>query len=265
MEKIIRTESESVMPWTTAGNKDERKYVVSKYAKEELPTWSEVYEEFYKNKMYSYNIEDPNHTSELDPYWCMHRRKVIIATVCNQFNKTIFEDGYKKKLIQMIHDTLYANPDDVRFVCETIQPWVYPKEGRTFSEYTTEWQEFCINKFVGINSPPPIYQIPFPNGKPNPFVTSNIPRIDISNSKLMCIYPVIRFASPGMDHSIIAMDPSTNSEFKVEFHQKIIDFMMLPYKEYFENGIGWKDENGNLLESTPMTRLCDGVGSDPAL
>ena len=28
----------------------------------------------------------------------------------------------------------------------------------------------------------------------------------------------------------------------------IISEIIKPYKEYFENGIGWKDENGNMIE-----------------
>ena len=86
------------MPWNKDINGDP-KYDLSVYAKEELPTWSEVYNEFYKQKMFSYSITDPSQQT-IDPYWKIPHMKYIIMTVCNQFNKMIFEDGYKDEIIK---------------------------------------------------------------------------------------------------------------------------------------------------------------------
>ena len=78
-----------------------------------LPTWNEIYNEFYLNKIFTY--ESSKH-KELDTYWQRPRRKILLAFICNQLNKMIFEDkviftnDHNKKLIQYI---------DVRFMLDS--------------------------------------------------------------------------------------------------------------------------------------------------
>ena len=52
------------MPWITENG--EKKYIPSAYAKEELPTWNELYNEFYKNQYYVYAHLDRDHLKRED-------------------------------------------------------------------------------------------------------------------------------------------------------------------------------------------------------
>ena len=55
------------MPWIKDSN-NEDKYIASKYAKEELPTWNEVYNEWYikyKDDLYTFKTE---RNTEMDTY-----------------------------------------------------------------------------------------------------------------------------------------------------------------------------------------------------
>ena len=76
------------------------------YVKEDLPTWSEVYYEFYKNKTFSFDHEDDNQLNDIDKYWKIPRRKVLLATVANQFNKMLYEDGYSDKFMTFLNNNI---------------------------------------------------------------------------------------------------------------------------------------------------------------
>lgn len=242
------------MPWIdTDGDKE---YKVSIYAKEELPTWSEVYEEFYKRNNFVYypdKIED----QELDQYWKIPRLKVLLATVCNQFNKMLFEDGIKRKILKSLYyDNDYCrNPVDIRFICEINDP----------VSCKINWNEIFLKKNVGGPLPPPIYTIPLPSGKVNPFITSSVERININDIQTpMSVYPIISYKPD--DESVVLYAPIYIDDTQRSGYMKVLDIMMKTFKDYFEgSGIGWKDANGNLIESDPMKRSCDGVGYDPAL
>lgn len=255
------------MPWKKDVN-GEMKYHLSIYSKEELPTWSEVYEEFYLKNQFIY---DPNGADalDLDLYWKIPKRKYLLAIVCNQFNKMLFEDGMRDKLLKFIRDNLRDDCVDVRFSCEPIDDYELPDDMNNVKEdyerFVTSWKKAIDDKFVGRTMAPPIYTFPLPTGVDNPFVISKHPRIDINtiNTK-MCIVPILKFSNPGNDYSIAA--PLPYEEWNEDCYNKIIKFMMESFIDYFEgSGIGWKDSAGNLIETDPMKRSCDGAGYDPAL
>lgn len=255
------------MPWVTDINGD-RMYKLSIYAKEELPTWSEVYDLFYTQKQFVFDPNGPE-ASELDLYWKIQKRKYLLAIVCNQFNKMLFEDGMKKDLMTFIHNEIRDDCIDVRFTCEPIDDYELPEDLSTIQEdyerFVTRWKKAIDDKFVGTAMPPPIYTFPLPTGESNPFLISKHPRVDINTIHTkMCLVPILKFGRQGNDYSIAA--PLPYEEWNEDDYNKIIDFMMRPFKEYFEGaGIGWKDKDGNLLEVDPLKRSCDGAGYDPAL
>lgn len=190
------------MPWIT--NTDgEKEYVVSAYVKEELPTWSEFYEEFYLNKVFEFNRDKWKH-DEMDPYWKIPRKKVLLAQCCNQLNKMIHEDNLLVKIIDSLSKSNVVIKD-CRFVIQT------PTSG-------------VDNNFI--------YSIPLPNGNKNPFVLTKKNRINIisypDNLKLVLV--VYDEFERKVFHSNTIM------------FGKIMDVLMEDLKEYFQGDIpGWKD------------------------
>lgn len=240
------------MPWILDSNGNNT-YKISAYAKEELPTWSEIYEEFYKKKLYnSYNELDKT----LDPYWNIPHTKYLLMTVCNQFNKMINEDGYKDEILKMIKEEIDEEATDVIFLIRS------DKDGDGI-EY--------LDKYVYQNNYiPPIYTIPLPNGKDNPFIISK-DKLRISSRDLsdnLWVFPLIISRKDPEYQTIYAPYQFGVPEIEKEFedYNKIIEFMIRPFKEYFEGeAVGWKDKDGKIIESDPLQRSCSGVGYDPAL
>lgn len=242
------------MPW----NKDingNPKYDLSAYAKEELPTWSEVYNEFYKQKMFSYSVTDSSQQT-IDPYWKIPHMKYINMTVCNQFNKMIFEDGYKDEIIKFIDENIHEKATDIMFLCRSTNHF--------------DANDFLKEFVYDNNYKPPIYTIPLPNGKPNPFITS-LKELRVSSINLVdgiWIFPLIISKKDNEIQHLYAPYqfgvPITEKE--QEDFDAIIEFMMKPFKEYFEgDGVGWKDKDGHIIEGEPKITSCNGVGYDPAL
>lgn len=242
------------MPWTTDEN-GERVYKLSIYAKEELPTWSEVYNEFYKKEKYIYDPLNPEH-QDLDSYWKIPKRMYLVSVICNQFNKMLFEEHLRDSLMKFVGKEFSQTCTDVRFSCIPFQTDI--------TNILLEGKDRVESMFFGTNDPPPIFTFPMPFGKPNIFALSKNPRIDISKHGLyLCIYPMIQFQDNNDHHSILELSPYDDMH---HIYKSIINFMIKPFKEYFEGpGVGWKDEKGNLVESDPMKRSCNGAGYDPAL
>lgn len=254
------------MPWINDNNGDS-KYKVSIYTKEELPTWAEVYEDFYLNKSFTYDPDDPTH-QELDLYWNIPRRKYLLAIICNQFNKMLFEDGMLKDLVSLIDKDAWGCTD-VRFSCEPIEDY-NPANAKgsieeDYESFVIELKKMIDKTLLGSTLPPPIYTIPLPSGEVNPFITSKHQRIDVNTiDRKMCLVPIIKLHNIDIAPSIAA--PLPYEEWNKDVYDKIIEFMMKPFKDYFEgSSVGWKDNDGNVIESEPMHRACNGVGYDPAL
>lgn len=222
------------MPWIVTENM-ERKYSISMYAKEELPTWGEVYEDFYLKKSFIYDPSNVEH-QKLDLYWKIPRRKYLLAIVCNQFNKMLFENGIRKQLIEFLNEnSIYCDIEDVRFTCDL---------NDNIDNIIDVQKDY--GKFIGTDIAPPIYTFPLPSGLNNPFIISNHPRIDINTvDRGMIIVPIIKRSCD--DNSIYIPHPYDNLSMKD--HEMIIDFMIRPFKTYFEGiAVCWKDNDGNLIQ-----------------
>ena len=240
------------------------------YVKEDLPTWSEVYYEFYKNRVFSFDPTIEYQSDDIDKYWKIPRRKVLLTTVTNQFNKMLYEDGYSERFVTFLNNNITHNVVSAMFTCELITP---PKELRTIDSYTQymrdydKWSSKYLDHFLKdrpIKEAPPIYTLSIPNGKPNPFITcdEDVDRINVDDlNGYLCIHPILFIEENDHKYAYCptAFVPAQNVDWT-----KIIDWMMIPYIEYFENGVGWKDNNGNLIASDKVT-TCVGSGFDPAL
>jgi len=256
------------MPWYNASTgehvyspsdadkqKDELVYKPSIYAKEELPTWSEVYEEFYLGKQYSYDPNNPDDQT-IDPYWKIPHKKFLIATVCNQFNKMIFEDGLKDEILSDLEGKLSMKVYGIQFVYGTSKYMTT----RVYSDI-----KFIKNPFI---TPADIYTIPMPTGKLNPFIISKHRRVDITKVKdsifsftndevdsIVSIYPVIQIYSFDTLSNTIYTPEIGSEQFDI-----VMSIMMERFKEYFTGDIGWKDSEGKLIEGDPGSRNCTGAG-----
>lgn len=249
------------MPWTTDAN-GRKKYRLSIYAKEELPTWDEMYNQVYLSRIFNYSSDIPE-DQELDHYWKLPRKKILIASACNQLNKMIFEDGLKDKLIEFINKNIWDCCTDIRFTCEPIDPVLATEDPDRFS---TVWNEACIRFLIGSDKPSPIYTYPLPTGEENPFIINRgIPRIQTNEISVMELYPILMFKPKDGKTDYALYCPKHNGVDQSEDYSMIMDFILKEMKEYFEGeGIGWKDKDGHLIESDPLKPKCPS-GYDPAL
>lgn len=238
------------MPWIK-NNAGEDEYHVSLYAKEELPTWDEMYTEFYKRELFSYTKDD----TELDPYWKIPRAQVLLTTCCNQLNKMIFEDKVDLNIdmagadIRFIIEG-YTNPFMVKTFYGTI---------KTFDRYRLDQDLWYEKHLLGKGNPPPIYSIHNPNGIENPFITNKHPRIYIQDEDKTG-YGTLRLLVT-RDRFTWSYGPMLRS---VIYYQ-VIDKLMEQLKEYFEGGEvpGWKDADGKLIQCKKENGCTSGF--DPAL
>lgn len=217
-------------------NKDELVYKPSIYAKEELPTWAEVYEEFYLGKQYFY---DPNKDEEIDPYWKIPHKKFLIAVVCNQFNKMLYEDKMMYNICKELTREFCTPIIGLQFIC---------RDSCNFNS-----DIFDHSFFETIST---IYTFPLPTGKDNPFITNNHHRTDITS--LNCkfyIVPVLKLNDPDISKPIVYPVHYTRDHFS-----EIMEIMIKEFKQYFTGDIGWKDSNGKLIEGDSGCRDCTGAG-----
>lgn len=249
------------MPWTKSEN-GEDEYKVSLYAKEELPTWDEMYSDFYKKEIFGYNEDD----TELDPYWKIKRKMVQISMFCNQLNKMVFED----KMLGEIDPKMR----DIRFIIYGYQ--IDVKSNNWFNPYKShiEMEKWTDKHFCGKSTPPPIYAIHNPNGKENPFITNDHPRIYLQDEDINGIGSQIEFVTSHTIGGTLYVESIPLSLYKNRYHpdkdigridkeiSHYLDILMKPIIEYFEGGDkpGWKDEESKLFTKN-LIRLVN----DPAL
>lgn len=249
------------MPWIIDKNGDKR-YKASIYAKEELPTWNEIYD-WFKNNI-GYNPKDETH-QDLDPYWGIPYRKYLQAIICNQFNKMLFEDGMEKELVIFIKDKYYSDKND----------FIRPKRVEFIID---EFDVDLYNKLTSVNPDdrgiPTIYTIPLPTGEKNPFILTDHPRVDINIFNEFLIPTPLIFLEGEMItkdkklHGLCNIVPNSknpNTD-QSKMYKDIISFILKEVSLYFSEPIGWKDKNGNPIEVdiTP-DHQCVGDGFDPAL
>lgn len=255
------------------------------FVKEDLPTWKELYYEFYKdrNVLYDPNRSDSNKDdNKLDKYWGIPRKKFLIATATNQLNRDLRVNNMMPELIKMLNNRNPHRDLDVAEIVFSCEPRVYfnPREIAMDKEYEkkyNEWMDRYITDVIDQErvTKIPIYTLSMPDGKANPFIIPNDhnKRVMINDiTGMMFPYPII-FTYPRSVRSTKTDSIRPISSFytpeplntTIDDWIVILDFMMSKYKEYFENGVGWKDENGNLMDSLPNETNCVGSGADPAL
>ena len=228
------------MPWTI-DDAGEKKYVVSIYDKDCLPTWDELYNQFYKKRLFDYDPYNDSHNSKCDHYWKRPARKMLLAWACNQLNKMVFEDGVD---IAKALRTKYGLPfEKVHFVL--VNKSTISKERQTL--------EGQVIDLIQLKEAPPIYSCEIPSTSQPSIFESSHPHIDID--------------SLGEHIQLVAV-ASTDEALSVPTSEELYDvirFVLSGVINYFENGIGWKDKDGNILPSDQPSKKCEGAGFDPAL
>jgi hypothetical protein len=246
------------MPWTINEN-GERDYKVSSYCKEELPTWGELYNRFYVNldDLVRYDPDNKNQQT-LDIYWKIPARKMLLALVCNQINKMIFEDGMRDDVLEWINQNIRKSATDIRFSLPIIT------YDNTISSFQEKWEEFSNLYKIGTTMIPPIYYIPSPSGKPNPFQISSVKRININSlDTVLHLTPIIQYRLSDRIFDTFILNYYSD-EHNV-LYKKLLKFIFNDVIHYFEDPIGWKDASGSPIGSYEPIRNCNGVGMDPAL
>lgn len=229
------------MPWVTdkQGNRD---YKLSLFAKEELPTWGEVYEEFWKYQQFFYDPKDADMQKE-DLYWKIPHRKYLIAIVCNQFNKMIFEDKFNYHNINIDYNGEKCEITDIRFTC------VIPSEEDGSIDDYKNWYNSI---FCGTSCQPPIYTIPLPTGKGNPFIVNTYPRINVNDIGYMQLIPVVSFNTSTERNMLYILYPYE------EEYMIVMEEFIKQYKEYFDEPVGWKNEDSrkSIIIGSELTSHC---------
>lgn len=236
------------MPWIRNIN-NEKVYKPSIYTKEELPTWSEVYEEFYLKKYYDKTVIKKNRKlfEEIDIYWKIPHYNFLLATVCNQFNKSLFEDESLPQVIKELLSTKrfeeIDNIIDIKFVCHPID----------------DTQKMIEETYLGLCCAPPIYTIPLPNGNENPFI-SDYTRINIKDIQEELEFHILIYCR--IEDNFTAYDIDVESD----LFNEVMDVMISKYCEYFEGDDipGWKNQHRKVDKSTYTHERCL-AGYDPAL
>ena len=220
------------MPWTIDENGD-KKYVVSMYVKEDLPTWFELYNEFYKKRIHNYERTE---NTEMDKYWKIPRRMYILITTCNKLNKIIQED---EPLYNQMKELICPGKGniDIKLIFRLISS-------------NPDIMENALDFNKGI------YTLKHPERKENPFILNPEDRLyipdDVDNLQL----------------SIVAARNPTDIEFinvKDVVLDNITNLLLKDVIEYFEGDRpGWKDKDDNVISSNKPNH-CNGNGFDPAL
>lgn len=204
-------------------------YEVSNYVKEELPTWDEFYRDFYQQKQYYY---DPSIHTEKDLYWEMPRRLYLMAICCNQINMRLFEFNEMPTVIQQLNSNYCHYIDHVNPIIFQALYAVLQYDGCDIDRIPT--YHITKEKYV------------------NPFVQSYKSRLDVrSLVEKPCALVFVGIVNG--EREVIGPD--------YYLYDMIMDIQMARYKDYFENGVGWKDEDGNVITSPPI----DHMDGDPAL
>lgn len=263
------------MSWIT--NKDGvKEYKPSIYAKEELPTWDEIFHVWFEKKMFYYHPDNSEH-QELAPYWNIPYRKYMILIICNQLNKMLFEDGYYQPMLDYLNSNAYIREyyngeiTDIRFVCENI-PYLQMnklpiedrkcivKDWREIADKMDDQESDYFHKYkIGIKEAPPIYTIPLPTKNENPFIT-DYPRISSDDIKgMISVIPLLKinvgdgdFVSGDLFYTTlldIKYGAGTEDDDFAFRWVTIIKFLLKGIIHYFDEPVGWKDDKGNIISN----------------
>lgn len=178
-------------------------YVVSRWTKDDLPTWHELYYDFYVPGNYQYT---PGHYQLLDPYWKIPRQLYLLATACNQINKILGEDGRMDEVVSYFSHFYNMRIDSIIF---TLEP----------------------PDVMFLFGPVPIYSLPLPNGGKNIFALKDVDcRIDVSS---MLKSPIQLKAALFTDDGV--------SQASTDLMGEMITYILQSVISYFRGSIGWKD------------------------
>jgi hypothetical protein len=226
---------------------NEKKYVPSIYAKEELPTWNEIYNEFYKEKAWFY---DPDNESQQanDLYWKVPHRKILLGWICNQFNKMLFEDSMKSAILNWFNinfkDRFVSQVDDIRFFL------IEDEESLNVSQSDTEKVDSTLveskvfdtiySSYNDISLPPVIYTCEIPSTGERSIFASSHPSVNIKD-----FTSILKLKSIIKSGNVFYMISGGNDD---NIFWDLVSEMIKDIIAYFEGDfVGWKDENGNPI------------------
>lgn len=202
-----------------------RKYIPSKYAKEELPTWSEMFNEFYKGNITTYDPNDSSHIEE-DLYWHLPHRKMLLGWICNQLNKMLFEDGRRDDILNLVNNNYEDLKNRVTNVYFILKPSVIDED---------------IEKLYHWDNMPVIYTCELPSTKKRSIFASDSPSINIKTLEGNLELKVI------IDIKVSTFTVASDEESSYIFWD-IVDELLKDMIEYFNGDlVGWKDDDGNII------------------
>lgn len=208
------------MPWILDEN-GEKKYIVSSYSKDDLPTWDEIYNKFYTKRVFYFDNDNDDHLV-LDPYMKRPYRKLLMGWMCNYLNKLIYEDKID--------------------ISEFLLKHGFSKETK-FSFTLIEDELDCLDRVNSLfdhnfeSGFPKIFTCIIPNTNDYSIFNSNKAIIDIDH--LMGNLEMVILVYTPYDIDVIS--PNINSRYADKNAMELILFLLKDVIEYFENGIGWKD------------------------
>ena len=172
------------------------------YCKDELPTWHEIYYDFYLKDLFSYNKAVD---LDLDLYWQEPQKKVLLGFICNQLNKMIFED--KTISLDFVKE-VFNNDKIINFY-------------------------FILSDDIEVSTklPPSIYSLKIPSTKQFSIFSTLHKRKDLSLIERNFEIKLILVES-SYDFEII--------DFKNDKFRKVLVQTILPVIDYFREPIGWK-------------------------
>ena len=176
--------------------------MISIYCKDDLPTWHEMYYEFWNKKLFTFNPLDEN---EIDLYWKIEHNKMILGFACNQLNKMILEN--KINLLNFVKETL--SDDQIK----------------NFYFILSNDIEVCVENM------PSIYALKIPSTKKYSIFSTDYKRKDLSTITQSVELRLI-IVKNSYDFKII--------DISSEVFSVILNKIMTPIIDYFTEPIGWK-------------------------
>jgi hypothetical protein len=204
------------------------------YLKEDLPTWDEIYNEFYLKKSSMYK---PGIQQKMDLYWKIPRKLYVLSTVCNQLNKMLSDIDYNQylNLIRELSDIVKSEYTitDIHFTL------VYSRSK------SDSMLLFPISQIkVGKDEVPAVFTIDMPDGKENIFAPTR--KYFHDNERLISVN---KYINHELELGIlIGMEQfqnywCINSSTEKEKFWDIIRLILRDVIVYFSGDKpGWKDE-----------------------
>lgn len=208
---------------------------MSHFTKDNLPTWQELYDT-WQSKQFTFDPELDTEGYEMDPYWNLPVPECRIVMLSNWLNYIILKRGMEevtKDLEASIHDIDSENED------EEMHQVVSIRFGVMTEDDLADDTAFCH----AMESEPDL---------PVRFLIKGV-------SDKFC--SLVAYATIQCDSAIYVNGYLTD---KTDAIERIVGILLKEVINYFENGVGWKDSDGNLIPSERAILPCSS-GADPAL